>query len=138
MHQMDEPGPAINEDEATRWLERYKSAWIERDAALVLPLFTEDVDYRERRFGNPLRNYDSLEDYWRARVGVNQRDVHFHYEIWAVRDDQCFAGFQAQFVWLPINGIMELDGVTRMRFVHNADGDLQCCKFEEWLDHRES
>lgn len=128
----------ITEAEATAWLDRYRHAWVSRSADLIMPLFTHDVDYRERRFGRPLRNYESLEDYWRARVGESQRDMRFDYQIWAVKDDECFYGFQARFLWLPINGIMELDGVCRTKFIRNSDGELVCSKFEEWMDHRES
>lgn len=128
----------VTEAEAAAWLDRYKQAWTSRSVDLLLPLFTRDVDYRERRFGRPLKYYDSLADYWRARVGDAQRDVSFDYQIWAVKNDECYYGFQARFLWLPINGIMELDGVCRVRFVRASDGGVICSKFEEWLDHRES
>lgn len=119
-------------------MQGYKRAWEERDVELVLALFTGDVDYRESRFGEPLRGFKSLEDYWRARVAEYQRDVHFHFQVWAVSNMELYAGFQAQFVWLPINGIMELDAACRIRFVRDSDGNIRANKFEEWLSQRGS
>lgn len=128
----------ITRAEAETWMAGYKRAWEERDVDLVLDLFIPDVEYRENRFGEPLRGFKSLEDYWRARVAEYQRDVHFQFQVWAVHENECYAGFQAHFIWLPINGIMELDGVCRVRFERGSDGRLRGIKFEEWLNQRGS
>ncbi len=126
----------LTHKEAERWMQGYKRAWEERDVTQVLALFTPDVDYRECRFGPPLRGFASLEDYWRARVAEYQRDVHFRFQIWAVSGMEAYAGFQAEFTWLPINGIMELDAACRLRFHREPDGHILCTHFEEWLEQR--
>lgn len=126
----------ITPAEAEAWMLGYKRAWEGRDTAQVLALFTDDVDYVENRFGHPLRGYDSLEDYWRGRVSEFQRDVHFEFDVWGVNGNEAYAGFKAHFIWLPMNGIMELDAACRLRFTRAADGTLLCSKFEEWLVQR--
>ena len=128
----------ITREQAEAWMNWYKRAWEDRDVALAISLFTSDVDYRENRFGDPLRGFKSLEQYWRARVAEYQRDVHFQFQVWAVSGSECYAGFQAHFIWLPMNGIMELDGACRLRFVRRDDGQLLCSKFEEWLARRDN
>jgi len=130
-------GPDIAEEEARRWLAGFRSGWIERDPQRILALFTPNVDYRERRFGRPLRNHDSLEDYWRARLGSFRSEVDFDFQLWAVKGNEAYAGWQARFVWLPVNGFMQLDGVFRLAFVRAGFG-LLCSRFDEWVDHRQS
>lgn len=131
----EEPfGASLTRNEAESWMQGYKQAWEDRDVTRVLTLFTSDVDYRESRFGPPLRGFASLEDYWRARVAEYQRDVHFRFQIWAVSGMEAYAGFQAEFTWLPINGIVELDGACRLRFRREPEGQVLCTHFEEWLE----
>lgn len=117
-------------------MQAYKRAWEERNVELMLTLFTPDVDYRINRFGLPLSGLHSVEDYWRNQVAEYQRDVRFQFEIWAVKAMQGYVGFQAQFIWLPMNGIVELDCACRMRFSRGADNALFCAKFEEWRCRR--
>ena len=51
----------MNYDE---WLERYRKAWIERDADLAGSLFTEDAIYREHPFQKPFVGRDAIRQYW--------------------------------------------------------------------------
>lgn len=127
----------ITETEAAQWLEGYKTAWETRDVDLAVSLFTDDADYREKRFSEPLLGHKTLRSYWQDRVFEHQRDISFHYDIWAVKGNQCFAGWQASFTWLPINGIIEIDGVCRLTFGAREDARLLCSVFEEWMDHHE-
>lgn len=127
----------ITEHEAIQWLERYKSAWENRDTDAAVSLFTDDVDYREKRFGEPMLGHKTLYSYWQNRVFEHQRDISFQYKIWAVEDDICIAGWQASFTWLPISGIMQIDGVLRLIFKGRTEDGLLCSEFNEWMDHQE-
>lgn len=123
---------AIGEADVVAWLDRYKRAWEERDAELVAALFTLDATYREQPFAAPVRGRDGVRRYWLANVVEHQRDVHFEHELWAVRDKRGFFHWRAHFTWLPINGIMELDGVSRISFAA-GDAGLLCHRLEEWI-----
>jgi hypothetical protein len=46
------------------WLERYRRAWIERDAESAATLFTADAIYREQPFQEPFRGRDAIRRYW--------------------------------------------------------------------------
>lgn len=46
------------------WLERYRQAWMERDAAAAAALFTEDAIYREHPFEAPLVGREAIRQYW--------------------------------------------------------------------------
>ena len=128
----------ITTKEAAEWLDNYQTAWINRDIDLVVSLFTKDADYREKRFGPPLLGHPTLQSYWQDRVFEHQRDINFTYQIWAVDGRVCVAGWQAKFTWVPINGIMEMDGVFRLTFADKGrDGHLRCSEFAEWFDIQE-
>lgn len=46
------------------WLERYRRAWIERDADAAAALFTEDAIYREQPFQEPFVGREAIRQYW--------------------------------------------------------------------------
>lgn len=127
----------VSEAEAESWLDGYKAAWEGRDIDLALALFTEHADYRERRFGEPLLGHKTLESYWRDRVFEHQRDITFTHQIWGVSGNECIATWQATFMWLPINGVMQLDGIARISFSERRAGRLVCSRFTEWMDYQE-
>jgi len=60
------------------WLERYRKAWIERDADLAGSLFTEDAIYREQPFQKPFVGRDAIRQYWHA-VTRNQSAIELTY-----------------------------------------------------------
>jgi hypothetical protein len=60
------------------WLERYRRAWIERDANAASQLFTEDATYREQPFEAPFVGRVAIRDYW-ARVTASQTSVELRY-----------------------------------------------------------
>jgi uncharacterized protein (DUF433 family) len=60
------------------WLERYRRAWIERDADAASRLFTEDAVYREQPFETPFVGRAAIRDYW-ARVTASQTSVELCY-----------------------------------------------------------
>jgi hypothetical protein len=128
----------ITEKEAGNWLDNYGTAWAKRDVELAISLFTDDADYRERRFGPPLLGHPTLKTYWEDRIFEHQRDITFEYQLWAVKGTVCFAGWQAKFTWTPINGIVEMDGVFRLEFSQKGKGGLVCSKFDEWFDTQDS
>jgi hypothetical protein len=60
------------------WLERYRRAWIGRDADAASQLFTEDASYREKPFEAPFVGRAAIRDYW-ARVTASQTSVELRY-----------------------------------------------------------
>lgn len=119
------------------FFELYKRAWQERDVDLAESLFTQDVDYRERRFGQNLEGHGSLRCYWQHRVFEHQRDIRYSYSVWGVRGREAMVCWQASYLWLPINSVLELDGVLRVGFSHLHEGHLVANRFLEWFDSKE-
>lgn len=60
------------------WLQRYRRAWIERDADAAAALFTPDAIYREQAFEPPFQGREAIRDYW-SRVTASQSDVELRY-----------------------------------------------------------
>ncbi|HEY6509033.1 MAG TPA: nuclear transport factor 2 family protein [Vicinamibacterales bacterium] len=60
------------------WLEGYRRAWIERDAAAAGALFTEDAVYREQPFRVPLVGRAAIQAYW-ANVTATQTEIELTY-----------------------------------------------------------
>ncbi|HXH26146.1 MAG TPA: nuclear transport factor 2 family protein [Vicinamibacterales bacterium] len=60
------------------WLERYRRAWIDRDADAASLLFTEDATYHEHPFQAPFVGRAAIRDYW-ARVTATQTSVELRY-----------------------------------------------------------
>jgi hypothetical protein len=69
---------SANKHEYVSWLERYRRAWIERDADAASRLFTEDATYREQPFEAPFVGRAAIRDYW-ARVTASQTGVELRY-----------------------------------------------------------
>jgi uncharacterized protein (TIGR02246 family) len=60
------------------WLERYRRAWIERDADAASQLFTEDALYREQPFQPAFAGRAAIRDYW-STVTASQTSVELRY-----------------------------------------------------------
>jgi ketosteroid isomerase-like protein len=67
---------SIGDRDYADWLERYRRAWIERDADAARRLFTEDALYREQAFQPAFAGRAAIRDYW-ARVTASQTSVSF-------------------------------------------------------------
>src|SRR5262245_51753443 len=70
--------PQSSHREYDDWLERYRRAWLERDAHAPCPLFTEDATYREQPFQAPFVGREAIRDYW-AKVTASQTSVELRH-----------------------------------------------------------
>ena len=67
------------------WLERYRRAWIERNAADAGELFTADAVYREQPFQPPFVGREAIRQYW-ATVTATQSEIELAYGPMIVGD----------------------------------------------------
>lgn len=129
----------ITEVEAWTWMDAYGKAWMQQDPDRIVRLFTADAGYRERRFHPGLRGVEKIREYWQHIVHDLQVDVGFETVSLAVSADIAYVNWRSHFIWRPINGIMELDAMTRITFVDDSrDGVRLAREFEEWVDRREA
>jgi hypothetical protein len=109
------------------WLERYRQAWIARDAEAAGRLFTEDAVYREQPFQAPFAGRAAIEDYWR-RVTESQTRVELRYGRAVVDGRRLAVEWWANLE--TTGGPITLAGEFLLRFAENGD----CRELREyWL-----
>lgn len=115
------------------WLDAYGAAWQDRDAEAVVILFSDNSQYYETPFAEPMVGEDAIYRYWSEFVRDTQRDVRFVYEAIAVLGNRGLAKWQAAYVSIPSGKTIELDGILIAEF--NDVG--KCSEFREWWHHKE-
>src|SRR3569833_2225639 len=116
-------------------MKAYGEAWVTRDPARVVELFTPDAQYRERRFGKPLEGTEAIRGYWQTLVYELQREIAFDLQDVAGNAEHAYFHWTAHFIWRPINGILELDAISRATFSPEARNGLRLASnFEEWIN----
>jgi ketosteroid isomerase-like protein len=129
----------ITAAEAMAWITAYGEAWTTQDPDKIVRLFTADAGYRERRFHPGLRGHAEIHDYWQFLIHDLQHDIGFEVVSVAVSGDMAYINWRSHFSWRPINGILELDALSRTQFSSESLGGIRLAsEFEEWIDHREA
>ena len=112
----------MNYDE---WLERYRQAWIERDADLAATLFTEDAIYREQPFQEPFIGRDAIRQYWYT-VTRSQSAIELTYGA------PVFTGHRAAVEWWA-NLLNDGNPITLAgEFLLTFDDNGQCRELREY------
>jgi hypothetical protein len=120
-------------DEFRGWLDAYGAAWQDGDAQAAIDLFTDDAEYYENPFEDPLVGKSAIRRYWSEGAGESQSDVVFLHEAMAVVERKGLAQWQATFVRIPSGNHVELNGFLIAEF----DGAGKCSVFREWWHRRE-
>jgi len=111
--------------EYAEWLERYRRAWIERDADAAGRLFTDDAIYREQPFQPPFVGRVAIQDYW-ARVTASQTKVELRYGRSIVDGPRLAVEWWANLE--TADGPLTLAGEFLLRF----SGSGQCQELREY------
>src|SRR5438477_3936787 len=128
---------AIVSDQATRilveartaWLDRYATAWREKDLSLAANLFADRVEYSFDPFGEPVAGRGAVLGYWR-RALARQRNLRLSIRLWAATEETAAAEAWASFERDGLN--LTLSASLLLRF--NDDG--RCIELHEhWLQH---
>jgi len=115
------------------WLDRYRSAWQERDPEAVIRLFAEDATYQETPFSQPMRGREAIQQYWSRAVVAYQEQIRFGYEVLAITEVSAIAHWWASFVRISSKTQVSLDGL----FVLAFDNSGRCQKLREWWVRKE-
>jgi limonene-1,2-epoxide hydrolase len=127
-------GPyAATIEQFTLWLRAYQAAWEGRDSAAAARLFSDDARYYWTPHVPPQCGPAEIAAVWDAAV-TNQRDVRFTFDAFAVSGPTGFATWRADFLRLPDQFKVRIDGVLSAEFA--AAG--QCRVFREWWHSAES
>ena len=107
------------------WLERYRRAWVGRNAADAGELFTEDAIYREQPFQAPFVGREAIERYW-ASVTATQSEIEMRYGPLIVADGRVAVEW-----WVNLRNTgapITLAGEFFLLFTDRG----QCCELREY------
>lgn len=110
-----------------QWLGRYGAAWENRDPEAATKLFTPDALYYWTPFGEPKKGREEIALAW-GEATSRQEDVHFKFEVLAVRDNQGIARWWSSFRRIKTKRRVNIEGIFLVSFNENN----LCREFREW------
>jgi hypothetical protein len=117
----------MNYQSFDHWLRKIREAWVDKKPEILGEICTEDVEYHESPFGEPLRGKKSVIKEWES-VPLTQKDIRFDYDIIHVDESIGIAHWTATFTRIPSNLTDTLDGV----FVVQLNDQGLCTLFRMW------
>ena len=113
-------------------LDAYKRAWERRDPELAVSLFSEDAEYREDPFEEPLRGANAIRAYWNE-AAASQVNVEFDAErVWVV-GRTVLASWHAAYTRRTTAERVRLRGFMTLEL----DAAGKVFRFREWWHRRE-
>ena len=124
--------PDLTHGEGQDLLEAYKQAWERRDPDLAVDLFSEDAEYRDDPFEEPMRGSNAIRAYWNE-AAATQANVEFDAErIWVV-GRTVLASWHAAFTRRATAQRVRIRGFMTLEL----DQDGKVHRFREWWHRRE-
>jgi hypothetical protein len=129
---MEDLVEALTMDDFRKWMDRYGKACEDGDAQFAADLFTQDAQYCETPFAEPMIGRDAICRYWSQAVPT-RRDVWFAYEILAVKENRGITLWRGKSISLRSGNEVVLDGVFLVEFAEPG----KCNVFREWWHRQE-
>ena len=87
----------MTHEQATKLIELYGQAWMQRDAELILGVFTPEATYFDPAEGE-VRGHAGIKKYWEDKVIASQQDIQFKLlNVW-VDSETVIAEWEAHFL----------------------------------------
>lgn len=118
-------------DRFKNWMDLYRKASEDSDLEAAADLFSQDAEYYETPFSDPIIGRKAIYRYW-SEAAQAQEDIHFSYEILDAKGNLGIALWKGEFVSVKSGSQVLLDGVLLVEF----DGQGQCNQFREWWHRR--
>ena len=118
-------------DRFNKWMGLYRKASEDSDLEAAADLFSQDAEYYETPFSDPIIGREAIYRYW-SEAAQAQKDIHFSFEILDVKGNLGIALWKGEFVSVKSGSQVLLDGVFLVEF----DRQGQCNKFREWWHRR--
>jgi ketosteroid isomerase-like protein len=114
-------------DEFSRWLERYRQAFIAFDAEAAAELFSDGATYQDSPYADAVVGRAAIAAYWRM-VAELMTDVDLEFEVVAVSGEVGVADLRDALTRLSSGARARYDGIFVVRF----DRDGRSVDFREW------
>jgi hypothetical protein len=110
-----------------KWLDAYKQAWEKQDADAFVKLFTDDCEYRDTPFMEPVPGKE-FHAFWRA-LAKRQQDNHIDFEILGqASQNRAIVNWQASSTQRGTTERREGNGIFVLTFAN----DGRCSDVREW------
>ena len=116
----------MDRDALASWLDAYGRAWETKDGDGAVALFSQDCEYIETPFSEPMLGLDAVRAYW--DITASQQDIRFEHEVLAAEGERGIAWWRATFTRVPEGVPVVLDGI----FVLDFADDGRCRRLREW------
>jgi ketosteroid isomerase-like protein len=113
-------------DEFSRWLERYRRAFIAFDAEAAAELFSDDATYQDSPYVEPVVGRAAIAAYWRMVAGL-MTDVELEFEVVGVSGNVGVAHLRDALTRVSSGTRARYDGIFVVRF----DDDGRAVDFRE-------
>jgi ketosteroid isomerase-like protein len=108
-------------------LEKYGDAWETFDGDAWVALFSDDAEYHEEPFGEPLVGHNAIRAYL-LDASASQRDVDFTVERHWVSGETILAAWHSTFTRVPSGENARIAGFLTAE----VDSDGRISRFREW------
>lgn len=109
------------------WLEMYGKASRDNDPQASADLFSQDAEYYETPFDEPMIGRQAIYKYW-SRGAKNLKEKESSYEILSMKNNLGIARWQSKFTVIKSGKRLALDCLFLVEF--NDRGE--CRTFREW------
>lgn len=117
----------LTTDVFDQWMSAYGKASRDNDPHASASLFTEDAQYYETPFSEPIVGREAIYQYWQ-RGAETLKDKSSQYEIIAVEGNLGVARWKSRFTSIKSGKRHDLDCLFLVEF----DEQGTCCLFREW------
>jgi ketosteroid isomerase-like protein len=115
----------VDRGEVSAWLAAYERAWRAPGTSALAGLFTEDAEYRQGPYAEPVTGLAPIAAMWEAERDGPDEVFRMTGEVIAADGDTAVARVE---VWYSRPARLEYRDLWIMRFA----GDGRCAWFEEW------
>ncbi len=109
------------------WFTKLGEAWSEKNPQKIRPLFSEELEYFESVFEEPVKTLDGVMALWEV-VPLNQDNVNYDFKLIATDEDIAIANWKVSRTLLKTNENQQIDGI----FMIKLDENGQCYYFKQW------
>ncbi len=119
----------MTNEQLDNWLKNLKDAWETKNPQAAIDLCSENVQWYETPFGEPLRTKKEIFDEWQT-VPTDQKNIVVSYEIIIIADTFGIAHWSATFTRIPSGEKAHLDGIYKV----SLDDKNLCTEFHQWYN----
>lgn len=122
----------IRKNDLSKWLDRLKMAWLNKDINEVSKIFETTTKYYETPFDLPGTNIEDIKKFW-AEINT-QNIIDLQFTPLVIEGDKTVVNWYLKYSEIDnTQNIIELDGIYYIIFNDN----FECIEFKQWWVSKE-